>query len=176
MPRTAAPKPAGTTRKPRAPKSAEQTAAERARRSKDIQNNEPQDGVDLGLTPHPTYEDVYINGKGQMVDPRGVALSYSRIKAAAAAEEAQIIGHEASTPAEYLKSVALDRRLPTYVRLEAAKAAAPYTDRKQPIAVEGTDGPPLKFAQAFSPEALQAKFSKEERKVFMALLSKLQGE
>lgn len=66
-----------------------------------------------------------------------MALSFFQVKAADAAARVEVLGEPADTPAKFLKSVALDPRQPMERRLDAAKAAAPYTDRKQPLGVDG---------------------------------------
>jgi len=42
-------------------------------------------------------------------------------------------------PLEYLMSLLRDQRIPVGIKLDAAKAAAPYLHRKMPIAIEGGD-------------------------------------
>jgi hypothetical protein len=75
------------------------------------------------------------------------------------------------SPAKYLKAVALDPRMSTAVRIDAAKAAAPYFDRKTPVSVDGglgDDG-------AVQPVnmALLASMPKAELEAALAVLAKL---
>jgi hypothetical protein len=82
--------------------------------------------------------EVFQNTDGNFVDKRGVLLSLtgkSRVKAEA--ERAQeILGGPVDSPAKLLKLIALDPTVPMMVRLDAAKAAAPYFDKKTPTAIE----------------------------------------
>lgn len=83
-------------------------------------------------------------------------------------QEVALIGKVAETPAEVLLSVALDRSKPLPLRMAAAKDAAPYYDRRQPMALDGglgKDGEPLPL---FDPSRL----STEELTALSALLSK----
>ena len=81
---------------------------------------------------------VWLNSMDVMCDANGVALGWVAAKLADAEHEERVLGEPgAGSPARYMKSVALDPTLPTGVRLDAAKAAAPYFDRKQPQALDG---------------------------------------
>jgi hypothetical protein len=79
---------------------------------------------------------VYQNESGAYVNEQGVLLSLSILRHSEEEYAQNIIGKKVETPAELLKRVALDPMLPLMVRLDAAKAAAPYYDKKTPIAVE----------------------------------------
>jgi hypothetical protein len=89
--------------------------------------------------PHltPTSDpDVFRNEAGSFVDRHGVLMSF-RAAVLTEDERAQrLLGGPADTPAKVLKMVALDTTMPMMMRLDAAKAAAPYFDKKTPIAVE----------------------------------------
>lgn len=65
--------------------------------------------------------------------PKGV-ISYRDLLTAE--DRARIADAAGCTPLQYLLSVMLDQESPQGVRLDAAKAAAPYMHRKMPIAVE----------------------------------------
>lgn len=86
--------------------------------------------------------DVFMNAAGSLVDRHGVLLSLAATTTATAqAEEelaAQLLGGPVDSPAKLLKLVALDATKPLAMRIDAAKAAAPYFDKKTPIAVEST--------------------------------------
>ncbi len=92
---------------------------------------------------------VKINADGNAVDENGVLLSFKALRDKHVAHEVTVLGKEAETPAEVLKLAALDRRLPLNMRIDAAKNAAPYYDRKKPVAIDGgadptkPDGPGL---------------------------------
>ena len=91
------------------------------------------------LTPVPDQPGVFINPAGLRVDARGVLLKFSDAQTSEAAMDEQILGGPVDSPAKLLKRVALDPRMPMAWRLDAAKAAAPYFDRKTPVAVENTN-------------------------------------
>lgn len=116
---------------------------------------------------------LWINGDGQMVDERGIAVSWRQVKEAEAEQDSEVLGHEVTTPAELMKRIALDPRQPLYLRLDAAKAAAPYYDRKMPTALEGGDADkPLRAEHSVLIRNLNS-LSAAERKAALALLEKL---
>ena len=84
---------------------------------------------------------VWLNRFNIPCDENGVSLSFKTVKAKDRANIAEVLDDAVTTPAQYLRAVALDPRFPTAVRLDAAKAAAPYTDRKQPTALDGGVAP-----------------------------------
>jgi len=94
--------------------------------------------ADAPPLPHLTPTDdpsVFVNAMGQRVDANGVLL---RFLTPDNEEEygAKIIGEAVDTPAKVMKRIALDPLLPLSLRLDAAKGAAPYFDKKKPIAIE----------------------------------------
>lgn len=117
---------------------------------------------------------VFVNPSGDHVDARGVLLAFTALRAAAAANETEVLGKPAETPAEVLKYAALNLKLPLLVRLEAAKAAAPYYDRKKPTSIDaGADpdnpaGPGLPLGNLADLRGLDAK----ELAALYALLKK----
>lgn len=89
--------------------------------------------------PHltPTSEEgVYRNADGRLVDVMGVLLSFSGARDAEIKYAEQLIGGPVDSPAKLMKRVALDPLLPLPMRLDAAKGAAPYYDKKMPISIE----------------------------------------
>lgn len=94
------------------------------------------DQIDMGLRATST-PGVYLNGANIMVDGDGVMLDYADIKSKDQARFEKILGSPVDTPAKLLKAVALDPQLPLAVRVDSAKAAAPYFDRKKPIGIDG---------------------------------------
>lgn len=126
-----------------------------------------------GLTPHATKAGVYLNAQGVECDWRGIALfMIKNVVKDAKAREIEILGHEARDPVDVLRAVAMDRALPLAVRTDAAFKVAAYTNRKQPLAVDGgadpnnPDGPGL-------PVALNLKgLSGAELKAYRAILEK----
>lgn len=84
--------------------------------------------------------EVFMNAAGFAVDKNGVLVSLRKSLATAEAILAdELIGGPVDTPAKLLKLVALDPSRPMMMRLDAAKAAAPYFDRKTPVAIESTN-------------------------------------
>ncbi len=91
-----------------------------------------------------TTPGVYLNSAGIMVDKNGIALNFQKVKKADDDRWAEILGKPLETPAELLKAVSLDPTKPLAMRIDAAKSAAPYTDRKKPIGIDGgKDGEPI---------------------------------
>lgn len=91
-----------------------------------------------------TTPGVYVNRAGIMVDKNGVALNFNQVKEKDDARWEQILGKPVETPAELLKAVSLDPSKPLAMRIDAAKSAAPYTDRKKPVGIDGgEDGKPI---------------------------------
>lgn len=95
-----------------------------------------QEQLDIGLQTTST-PGVYVNGAGVMVDGDGVMLEYADVKIRDQQRFEKIIGGPVDTPAKLLKAVTLDPQLPLPMRIDAAKAAAPYFDRKKPIGIDG---------------------------------------
>lgn len=93
----------------------------------------------MGPARHLTPTDdpnVFINAAGMLVDEKGVWVGYAKAKETEEEAELRILGEKADTPAKVMKRIALDPTLPLVVRLDAAKSAAPYYDKKTPVAVE----------------------------------------
>ena len=114
---------------------------------------------------------AFRNEKGVLCDERGIALDFLQLKTLDRAQLGAVIDDTVDTPAKYLKAVALDPRLSTAVRIDAAKAAAPYFDRKTPMSVDGglgEDG----AAQPIN-MAVLASMPKAELEAALALLAKL---
>jgi hypothetical protein len=85
---------------------------------------------------------VYTNRAGVIVDEDGVALGFTQLKKHDSARFAEVLdGGEVSQPADLLKAVSLDPRMPLHVRLDAASKAAPYFTAKR-VAVQGVAGEP----------------------------------
>lgn len=87
------------------------------------------------LTPTKDPE-IFLNAAGSMVDRHGILLSLSRTARSEDERAEEIIGERIDSPAKLLKFVALDPTQPMMLRLDAAKAAAPYFDKKTPVAIE----------------------------------------
>lgn len=110
---------------------------------------------------------VYLNSNGAFVDSNGVLLSLAALGDAEAALDEAILGKKVETPAELMKRIALDPRLPLTMRLDAAKGAAPYYDKKTPIATENTN------VDKTMDLAVLAKLPKGQRAELLALLKGL---
>lgn len=80
---------------------------------------------------------VYLNSLNMRVNENGVALTFLQVKEADEARFERVIGSRVDTPAKLLKAVALDPTMNLAVRIDSAKSAAPYFDRKMPVALDG---------------------------------------
>lgn len=114
---------------------------------------------------------AYLNDRGVPCDERGIALDFLQLKTLDRARLGAVIDDTVDSPAKFLKAVALDPRMSTAVRVDAAKAAAPYFDRKTPVSVDGglgEDGAaqPLNLA-------VLATMPKAELQAALVLLAKL---
>jgi hypothetical protein len=86
--------------------------------------------------------EVFVNKGGSLVDKHGVLLNLRAsfdVRAAEAQLSRSLMGDVPDTPAKLLKFMALNPALPMLTRLDAAKAAAPYFDKKTPVAIENTN-------------------------------------
>jgi hypothetical protein len=91
-----------------------------------------------------TTPGVYMNTAGVLVDANGVMLDFKTVQERDQERFERVIGEKVDTPAKLLKAVSLDPTMPLAVRIDAAKSAAPYTDRKKPIGIDGgEDGKPV---------------------------------
>jgi hypothetical protein len=132
----------------------------------------PQDAepkwVRLGL--HPTdVPGVFTNRVGIRVDENGVSMSFNALQHAARSRDEEVIGEAADTPAKMLKVAALDPRNPLDMRIDAAKAAAPYFDKKQPTSIEAT----VSGTITIKPETILAALSNKELAALEVVLAKL---
>jgi hypothetical protein len=84
---------------------------------------------------------VWCNSHGDYTDSSGVLLNFKALTTRHHEYETRVLGKAAETPAEVMKLVAMDRALPLGLRLDAAKAAAPYYDRRKPQAIDGGEDP-----------------------------------
>lgn len=116
---------------------------------------------------------VWLNRFNIPCDEDGVSLSFKAVKARDRAHLVEVMEDAATdSPAQYLKAVAVDPRFPTAVRVDAAKAAAPYFDRKQPQALDGgldATGAPVPLLDTSKLSGL----STEELTALRALLAKV---
>ncbi len=122
---------------------------------------------------------VWLNEFNIPCDEDGVAMSFKQVKArdATRLEEAYSLeGDQAvDTPAKFLKAVAMDPRVPMSARVSAAVSAAPYFDRKQPIAIDGGAGDNGKPVPLFDFNKLQG-LSTAELSLMRDLLTKAGGK
>jgi hypothetical protein len=117
------------------------TATKRAapqRENSDIPTNAA--ALARGLRPTDAFG-VWRNSYGDLTDEGGVLLSFKALSTRHLENETRVLGKAAETPAEVMKMVAMDRLMPLALRLDAAKAAAPYYDRKKPQAIDGGEDP-----------------------------------
>lgn len=110
---------------------------------------------------------VYRNRMGVLVDEYGRALSFAEVKSADNQRFVEAVGAVPESPAALLRAVALDPRQRLDVRLHAARQAAPYYDKRQPIRIEG-DSPPSMFDFA-----RLVSLPVAERKAFIETLKKV---
>lgn len=116
---------------------------------------------------------VYLNRHGYRVDAQGIFIPLRRLQEMDQTRAEEVIGEPVTSPAQYLKRVALDPTVPTHQRIAAAVSAAPYFDRKMPQALEGSNpNDPIKVTTSVTLKNLNA-LSPEERKAALALLEKL---
>jgi len=94
------------------------------------------------IAPRPTYPPVPKKGERGPGRPRGTVNQFNPKLSQWCAD------HNMRTPAELLLRWANDRSLKMEIRVEAAKAAAPYVHPKQPTAVElsGRDGASISYS------------------------------
>lgn len=78
---------------------------------------------------------VFVNEMGQRVDANGVLLRFMLNEEEETYGE-KLIGGPVDSPAKVLLRIALDPLLPLTLRADAAGKAAPYFDKKMPIAIE----------------------------------------
>lgn len=132
----------------------------------------PQDAepkwVRLGL--HPTdVPGVFTNRVGIRVDENGVSMSFNALQHASRSRDEEVIGEAADTPAKMLKVAALDPRNPLDLRIDAAKAAAPYFDKKQPIGIEAS----VNGTITIKPETVLSALTNKELTALEAVLLKV---
>lgn len=169
------------SRSPSTPKTAAKSAQRGSSRPAEAKNRSvsaPSLGEALGLVPT-ERPGVYRNRYGTLVDEHGILLGLAQMKIVEREDLSAVVGHEVKTPAEFLKAVALDPRVQLDTRIDAAKAAAPYTDRKQPTGVDGglgADGTPLPIRVEMSvPPEVLAQLSEAELAAFDKVLTLLKA-
>lgn len=136
----------------------------------DEDGSEPAFRSISGLVPTDT-PGVYLNSLRIPVNAAGVALTFLQVKSLDEDRFAAVIGEAADTPAKFLKAVSLDPRIGMATRIDAAKAAAPYTDRKMPVAVDGGVDASGKSVPLFDHSRVD-HMSSEDIKALLALLKK----
>jgi len=114
---------------------------------------------------------VYLSRSNVRVNYQGVWVDFINLKTADRVYRGAVIDGDVDSPAKFLKSVALDPTQPLLLRIDAAKAAAPYFDRKTPIAVDG-GADAAGVAQPLNMSVLAA-MPTAELKAALALLTKL---
>lgn len=128
-----------------------------------------------GRYPQPTeIPGIFLNRYGYKVNDKGFLLPLREVQALETRRTEDVLGEEkTSSPAQYLRRVALDPTLQIHTRMAAAIAAAPYFDRKMPQALEGSSpNEPIKTEMSLTIKSLNA-LQPTERKAALALLEKL---
>lgn len=116
---------------------------------------------------------VYLNADGAQVNEAGVLMSLQAVKAAEA-DLIEELGEPPQSPAQFLKRVALDPRMPLTTRITTAIAAAPYFDRKMPLGLEGGDpSRPLRTEATSTLLTNLERLTAEERREALAVLERL---
>lgn len=95
----------------------------------------------LRLTPTST-PGVFVNKAGTLVNEFGVALSFKEVAKRDEERWTEVLGKSVQEPADLLKAMALDPRLPLHERKDAAKAAAQYFTPKRVSVQGGGEGTP----------------------------------
>lgn len=150
------------------PQGAAEKAAEAKAKAPPKQPPKPVASAALTCTDTPG---VFRNAKGVLCDESGIALDLLQLRSQDRARFGAVIDDTIDTPAKFLKAVALDPLQPLSVRVDAAKAAAPYFDRKTPVSVDGgagPDGAPMPVNMA-----VLANMPQKELESALALLTKL---
>jgi hypothetical protein len=131
-----------------------------------------EEGNFRDLLRHTGTPGVFVNKMGVLVDERGVALTLGQLRRADNERFEAVLGEKIDGPVKFMKAVTLDPRTPLPLRLDAAKAVAPYTDRKMPTAIEGpTPGSPVEVNILSNLNT--SVLSPKERDVLIALYRKM---
>lgn len=102
------------------------------------------------------------------MDEYGVLLSFKELQKRDAQRFAEVVEDPSiQSPAELLRAIALDPRHPLLMRMEAAVKAAPYFDKKKPLAIETAPAAPTPLNE----ETLK-NMSPDELLQLLALLKK----
>lgn len=117
---------------------------------------------------------VFLNRMGVLVDKDGSALALKDVLRRDKADLSEVAGATVDTPAKLLKAVSMDPRLPLGLRVDAAKSAAPYFDRKQPQAIDGGVNPDGTVVPLLDAGKLQGLSDKELQQL-RVLLEKAGG-
>lgn len=132
-------------------------------------SSEEQENVASEVVP-PDPKRAHLFKKGQSGNPAGRPVGTKTKAVRMWAEALELSKKFRISPLEYMLSVVNDPRHYPQVRLDAAKAAAPYVHQKMPLAIEmpghPANLPPIQLA------ALQ-HLSDEELDVLMPILFKL---
>ena len=120
-------------------------AASKAKATQKRKASADQPRTGSSLRPHPTKDGVWLNSMDVECDHRGISLAFldagRQMVEATKVREIEVLGREAKDPLDVLTYGAMDRALPYPVRMEAAGKAVAYTNRKQPMAVDGGADP-----------------------------------
>lgn len=104
---------------------------------------------------------VYLNALNVPVDANGVAMTFQDVAQHDEAHWRSALDSTKLTPGEFLRAVVANPRMPLALRIDVAKSVVPYTDRKQPVSVDGGTGADGQPKPLFSPDALANTSTKD---------------
>lgn len=101
----------------------------------------PRPGLAITDTPG-----VFRNKAGVLVNGSGIALTFKELKKKDTERLKEVTGDAPDTPADLLRTLAFDPRLPLVMRADLAHKAAPFfTAKKVAIQGGGAGAPPIEF-------------------------------
>lgn len=87
---------------------------------------------------------VFINRAGIHVNEDGVRISFKELQQRDKDRFTEVLGHEPATPADVLRGISMDPRVPMHVRQSAANQCASfYSPKLASTTIVGANGGPL---------------------------------
>jgi hypothetical protein len=108
-----------------------------------VEKRGPRPGLAYTDTPG-----VFRNKAGVLVNGSGVAITFKELQKKDNERLKEVDGNMPSTPAELLRTLAFDPRLPLAMRVDLAHKAAPFFSAKR-VAIQGggPEAPPIDIRQ-----------------------------